>query len=271
MRAFSVIVMLAVLTGLAAPSVGAAPPGQNTPDLSVALLRADDLPAGWTADHAWDWQRDILLPDHAGNVTSLSMATGRALGDTAAAVQYTQRGRDGYIYRGVGHVVIVVPEGQGAAIMAVLRDAMRPGRFGIPEPEGSTNVWQFTATDPPALGDEAYALRVAVWDEVPGREPPARADGVYYAFRRGDAIVFFTHIEGAFPSRPLDATLTEKLTGVADQRLATLAGATLPSDGDGNRWLPWALVALAALALGAAAAALLVVRKGHRSRALHPA
>ncbi len=249
---------------------------QAAPDPATALLVAADIPAGWVEQPNWDWQR-TPIPDGAGGLTSLGMATAAGpqpsptqLGGTAAGVSFALDEEGGWEYRGVQHAVIIVPKGQGAAKFAVLRAAMRTGTARIPEREGPVNVQEFTALAAPAVGQESAALRVTVWDEVAGREPDGKAQGVYYAFRRGDAIALLIHIEAAAPARPLDTSLTARLAQVADQRLAALAGVPL-TDGGEKSWLPQTLGALALVAVAAAGAALLVARRRHRPHTPRPA
>jgi hypothetical protein len=275
-----VLVLLGVLTVLGGTGVGAAPPGQGASDVATALLTPSDLPAGWTENRTFDWQR-VTIPDGVGGYTSLGRATSAEprpsitqLGENVVGVEFTQRIPDGAVdrYRGVQHAVIPVPAGQGAAKMTVLREAMRPGTFRVSEPDGLTMVWEYSAMDAPALGDEAHALRVAAWHEEAGRRVPGNAHGVYYAFRRGDYIVFFSHLEGAGDLQSRDTALTDRLAGVADQRLAAFVGATVSDTDDGGaNWLPWTLAGVGALVVAVAGAALFVARTRQRPHAPHPA
>lgn len=269
-----------VLLGIAGPDTRAAPPAQTNHDLSTALLTIDDLPDDWSQTDGWDWQR-FPIPDEAGNLTSLGIATSAEprpsptlLGRNSAGVEFTTQNHDGYAGRYIDHAVIAVPAGEGPAKLAMLRAAMRTGTLRTLEPEGSTNVMEFTAMPPPAAGDEAHALHVAMWDEVPGRETPRmKADGVLYAIRRGDHIAILIHLDVADPGATRDVALTDKLTSLVDQRLATLAGVTVsPTDGGGDNAMTWVMVGLVALALVAAVAAVLVIgRNRGRPHAADPA
>jgi hypothetical protein len=204
------------------------------------------------------------VPDASGQLSTLGIATmvrpgfsPTHLQDRSAGVEFTAIGVDGYLVRGVQHAVIAVPQGQGATIMAALRAKVGPGTVRIPIGDGWMHVGAFTVDDPPVLGDEAYALREAIWDERPGDGATPPFHGVLYAFRRGDYIALLAHLDGAIPERSRDSVLTDTLAGAADQRLASFVSAPPSTSSEGVTRLRWALITLAVLAAGAAGGALL--------------
>lgn len=275
MRVLLLALLIVPFTFATGAVAGAAPAAQNSPD--AALLRLSDLPAGWSDDGPFDWQQ-MTVPDGAGGMTSLGIATSAEprpsptqLGDRGVGATLSERVSDGPAarYRGIQHAVIPVDEGQGGAKFALLRAAMREGTFRISEDPGVEMVWEYTVIDAPDLGEESYALRMATWHEVSGSRVGGDAQGVLYAFRRGDAIAIFAHIEGSAVQAPLDTALTDRLSRLADQRLTALARGPVKEGGDVN--VPLLAGVVAALALIIAGAALFVLRNRRRPHAPHPA
>lgn len=197
----AVRLLVAVVACALFVSAGAGPVAAQAPDPAAALLRLDDLPAGWMLDPSFDTDGDDdALPDPCRDGPPVQP---RAV----AATQFT-RGRFG---PSVAHAAVIFAPDEAARAMTYLRDTFDRCR----DLAGLGDQIGVAVLALPALGDESFALRL---EATSGRRV-MRFDVA--AARRGDAL-FLLALIGGRDGEHLDLDFIERLARIADERLAAL-------------------------------------------------
>jgi hypothetical protein len=185
----------------------------HLPDLGLALLPPDDLPAGWVPTDTWAVEELMKPPS---GLCGVGAVINSQIADAEVDVAYRHITDDHY----VGQMVARWAPGRAAEGLAAFRAQILPAlpcSWRETGEDGGVIRWEAGLLPLPALGDETLAFRIT---SAAGE----RSRAIELAMvRRGGLIAVLVHIAIGGEGATIDDALAVRLAARADARLALVA------------------------------------------------